>query len=272
MTKSSCTNSEINIFDFLQNLKTSNPVNNLKISFQINNNIKNYVIHNHWFGLTNYKVGLELQDHYVQQISKKSNNEQIDSIYLLGFEHEPVITLGFRADPKNEVIYPSEKFLIQKVDRGGFATIHNPGQLVVYPLLRLADVNLNISEYVDLLIRVSQRFLSFYGVLNECKKDSPGLYTYQGKIMSIGLRNDKGYVRHGISINVFNDLTDFACINTCGVKNLSMDKMQNHVEFQKTFSNHFSNLNLIEKQQKILSELFIKWGQLFEIELKTKKG
>ncbi|NBQ54969.1 MAG: hypothetical protein EBU49_15515, partial [Proteobacteria bacterium] len=75
--------------------------------------------------------------------------------FLMLVEHPPVITMG-----KNS----SEKFLLAgeawlsrvgvsayRIDRGGEATAHNPGQLVVYPIIPLASFGLGARAYINML-------------------------------------------------------------------------------------------------------------------------
>jgi lipoyl(octanoyl) transferase len=59
-----------------------------------------------------------------------------DTIMLL--EHEPVYTAGRRTEP-HERPAPGSGAPTIDVDRGGKITWHGPGQLVGYPIIRLAD-------------------------------------------------------------------------------------------------------------------------------------
>ncbi len=220
-------------WNYTKNTMTSLPIN----------------IHSHWFGLTNYRVGLELQDQYAAMAIQHAE------AYLLGFEHEPVISLGIRGTLEADVNGNSKeiensilnKFLIQKSDRGGQATIHHPGQLVVYPIVSLKNIQFTLQQYVDFLLKVSQIFLAEYGIEACCRADAPGLYTKRGKILSIGLRNQNGVIRHGIAINVNNDLSEFQFIRACGVQNASMDQMQ-------AWGVH-----------QTLPDLFSNWCRLFQL-------
>jgi lipoate-protein ligase B len=60
--------------------------------------------------------------------------------YLLLLEHPHVYTLGVRADPAHVLVEPAAVGAeLVAVDRGGDVTYHGPGQLVVYPVLTVAD-------------------------------------------------------------------------------------------------------------------------------------
>ena len=57
-----------------------------------------------------------------------------DTVLLL--EHEPVFTAGKRTEPHER---PFDGTPVIDVDRGGKITWHGPGQIVGYPIVRLAD-------------------------------------------------------------------------------------------------------------------------------------
>src|SRR5689334_1897494 len=73
---------------------------------------------------------------------------------LLLLEHPPVITLGRRtADSQKNLLTPPARLKelgvdLVESDRGGDFTLHAPGQLVAYPILRLNDHGLSVGAYV----------------------------------------------------------------------------------------------------------------------------
>ena len=77
---------------------------------------------------------------------------------ILFVEHPPVITFGRRAEVMGQknLIASSEALAkmgveVVQSDRGGDVTFHGPGQLVVYPIIRLTDHKLSVGGYVRLL-------------------------------------------------------------------------------------------------------------------------
>ena len=81
-------------------------------------------------GQIDYLECLEFQKDLV---SRRLNNSIPDVILFL--EHPPVYTTGRRDDPSN---YGSIDVI--KTERGGDVTYHGPGQLVIYPILKIWDI------------------------------------------------------------------------------------------------------------------------------------
>lgn len=178
------------------------------------------------------------------------------SVEVLGMEFEPVITLGIRGNQGCDLIRPQSETPIPIVttDRGGQATLHGPGQLVIYPIMDLKEYGLGARDFVCLIHRATSRLLKFYGIDTQ-SGPAPGLYTDVGKIAFLGIRIDRGVVKHGLAINISNDLGNFNFIKSCGVFSASLDKLQN-----------YSPEAVIN-----LAVVFKKWVTEFEMELENFK-
>ena len=140
---------------------------------------------------------------------------------VLGFECDPVVTLGLRADLNVDVVGGAEALAARgidliSVDRGGQATLHNPGQLVIFPIWRME--HLGSRAWIDLLIKVTIDVARSFGDELIWREDAPGLYAAAGggKVASIGVRVRRGVSTHGLAINVANDLAQFSAIRACG--------------------------------------------------------
>ncbi len=140
---------------------------------------------------------------------------------LLLTEHEPVLTLGRRADERylrvpRKVLAARGIPLIQ-TERGGDITYHGPGQLVAYPILDLRPRGCDVHRYVRELEETAIRFLRRYGLEGERRPGRPGIWAGDGKIASVGVYVSRWTAMHGIAINVAPDPADFELIHPCGL-------------------------------------------------------
>lgn len=172
------------------------------------------------FGLIDYDNALDLMKKHIQE--KEFKNE----IWFL--EHNPVFTLGTAADKSH--ILDAGSIPIFQSDRGGEVTYHGPGQLIIYFLLDIKQLNLGPKSLVKTLQKFIQLLLEQYSIDSNFVDGAPGVYVAEKKIASIGLRFSKGKSYHGVSINVDMDLSPFLKINPCGYENLSMTQV---TEFYK---------------------------------------
>ncbi|MFZ0219134.1 MAG: lipoyl(octanoyl) transferase LipB [Candidatus Aquirickettsiella sp.] len=151
----------------------------------------------------------------------KRTPETPDEIWLI--EHNPVYTLG-QAGKLEHILNPGN-IPVEKTDRGGQVTYHGPGQLVIYPLLNLRRLNLGVRVLVTLLENTIINLLATYAIHAEAKKEAPGVYVNSAKIAAIGLRIRQGYCYHGLAFNIAMDLTPFAGINPCGMRQLTITQL-----------------------------------------------
>jgi lipoyl(octanoyl) transferase len=173
-----------------------------------------------WLGLSEYNATWAFQQQCAQkvQLSKRG--------ILLGCEHPNVITLGKRV----KYIKPSteEGIPVIETDRGGLATLHAPGQLLLYPILSLREWHFGVREWVEFLLRTTQISLQKCNII--IISSNNGSFTKNGKIASIGISLHKGISTHGLAVNISNDLSLFSKISPCGVQNQAMDKVCNSTE------------------------------------------
>lgn len=161
--------------------------------------------------------------------------EESGQMQIHGFEFDPVVTLGVRGKKDKDLMGLLEGFEVVSTKRGGEATIHNPGQLVIYPVVPIRKMKMGVSDYVCLLTKATKSFLKSFEI-DSITKEEPGLYTDKGKIALFGIQVKRGITQHGIAINISNDLSCFEAIRVCGVSDQSMDRIENHS----------SNINLEE--------------------------
>lgn len=141
---------------------------------------------------------------------------------ILFLEHPPVITLGNRTTDQTLLFSRAEieqqGMAIVKLDRGGLATCHMPGQLVCYPIVDLKSFNMGVRKFVDFLEAVVSFILEENGIKSSTVKAMPGVFVEDRKIAAIGLRIEKHVSRHGLALNCYNALDAFKFIDPCGVK------------------------------------------------------
>src|SRR5690606_10388505 len=91
-----------------------------------------------WLGRVDYRT--DTGAHEALRSRLKPGDDTAARVLLL--EHEPVITLGRNAGDANLLASPAvlaERGVeLVRASRGGDITYHGPGQLIVYPVVRLA--------------------------------------------------------------------------------------------------------------------------------------
>lgn len=172
-------------------------------------------------GLMDYQEALRLQRDLLE---RRISGGASDVIVIA--EHPPVITLGAR-DSANilvaeETVLAERNISLVRVRRGGGATAHNPGQLVVYPIVNLRGLGLDISGYVRKLEGIGVALLSEFGIQAVARRGMPGIWVQDRKIASVGIRVKRGVTFHGMAINVNNDLEIFNLIIPCGLSRVRM--------------------------------------------------
>lgn len=170
----------------------------------------------------NYEYTKSMQEMATAQSQVLSGEEP----KVLAYEYRPVLTLGRRLS--NQKAPSLSGIEVVKTDRGGEATFHNPGQLVIYPIVNVREKSLGVRDFVCLLEKTTMELLDSLGVNTFRVESKPGLFTEQGKIMSIGLRLKNGVSTHGISININNDLSSFSKFTLCGTSSPKVDRISNH--------------------------------------------
>ena len=161
-------------------------------------------------GVTEYRRAESWQRDRAQKVAYGSLAE----IVLL-LEHEPVYTQGRRGG--REHVLGTLAAPIVDTDRGGDVTFHGPGQLVVWPILRLRERGIGIAAYVRGLEECAIRTAEVFGVEAARSKGRPGVWVEDRKLASVGVRVQSGVSRHGLALNCDVDLSWFDPIRACGI-------------------------------------------------------
>jgi lipoate-protein ligase B len=200
-------------------------------------------MNSHYLGRVEFTKANDLQ----LETAGRASRDFLDGA-VLGFESEPTVTLGVRGGLHDllcsEVELQKRGFCVMRLDRGGQATLHNPGQLVIFPVFRVREIG--AKNWISLLLRSTQALARDLGQELCCDGSAPGLYSARGKVVSVGVRLRGGVSTHGLAINVFNDLEDFRAIRVCGRAGAPLDRL---------------------KAYRPLPQLFAAWVEAFQAEV-----
>ena len=174
----------------------------------------------HW-GELPYTDALERQ---LALHARRVAGEVPDTVVVV--QHPPTFTLGRHASAADIVLDRAELerrgIAVARSDRGGRATYHGPGQVVVYPIVSIGGLGLGVKDWVCLLEGALIDSLCSYGIQGERRAGTAGIWTAGragpvAKIASIGLRISRAVSYHGVALNTCLDASVFDCIVTCGV-------------------------------------------------------
>ena len=163
-------------------------------------------------GLVEYHTALATQRAIHSEVSQSS----LENTLIL-LEHPSVYTAGRRTLDSEK---PMDGTPVVDVDRGGKITWHGPGQLVGYPIVRLANPHERVGFVRTIeaaLIEVCKEF----GITAQCISKRSGVWVVDSrgerKIAAIGIRVAKGVTMHGFALNVNPDMSAFGQIIPCGI-------------------------------------------------------
>lgn len=186
-----------------------------------------------------YQAAWNYQNDLAAQVATGDHEET-----LLLLEHPHTFTIGRRGGAQH--VLWSEEMLAEKdvaviaVDRGGDITYHGPGQIVGYPILRLAPIGhqsdrLPQADYVGYIRNIEEvliHTLAKFQIQGIRVKGKSGVWVesltnhHPLKIASIGVKVDaKGISRHGFALNVEPDMAYWQGIIPCGLTGVEMTCM-----------------------------------------------
>jgi lipoate-protein ligase B len=161
-----------------------------------------------------------------QLVDRRARGEIPDTLMFL--EHEPVVTRGRglqwtgverpRAMPMGP-LPPGIAFA--ESERGGDLTYHGPGQLVIYPIVKLDGSTAfaparDVSAFLRGFEQAVIDDLKELGLPAESREGATGIWLGERKLASLGIAVRKWVVWHGMAVNVVNDLRPFHLIAPWG--------------------------------------------------------
>lgn len=182
-------------------------------------------------GLVDYESALKIQRNFHAEIvaDKRPNT-------LILLEHPSVYTAGRRTAITDR---PTDDTPVIDVDRGGKITWHGPGQLVGYPIVKLAnrlDVVGFVRQLETALINTCEQF--GLATLRYPERSGVWLRDEKGdrKIAAIGIRVAQGVTMHGFALNVNPDLAGFNQIVPCGIADAQVTSMSKELGREVTIA------------------------------------
>ena len=155
--------------------------------------------------------------------------------YLLFCEHPHVYTIGKRGNKSHllasRAMLYNQGATFYTTNHGGDITYHVPGQLVVYPVLDLANFFTDIHRYLRSLEEAVIATLNDFGILGGRIPGLTGIWLdHQDqkrarKICALGIRSSHWVTMHGLALNINTDLHYFTQIVPCGIADKGVTSM-----------------------------------------------
>jgi lipoate-protein ligase B len=142
-------------------------------------------------------------------------------------EHDPVVTAGQSISEKEA---ESLRAVIRDIpvircDRGGLFTAHNPGQIVIYPIIRVAERKIGARRFVEVLSASAVNLLRDLKISATYDNSTPGVWVGSKKIAAVGIRIARRVSLHGVALNFTNDLAIFERFVPCGLVGRGVTKV-----------------------------------------------
>jgi lipoyl(octanoyl) transferase len=167
-----------------------------------------------------YVEALQLQRSLHSEIA---DGQRENTLVLV--EHPSVYTAGKRTQDHER---PHDGTPVIDVDRGGKITWHGLGQLVGYPIVRLAKP----TELVGFVREIEAALIATcleLGLIATRVEGRSGVWVVDSKgerkIAAIGIRVARGVTMHGFALNVEPDLSAFEAIIPCGIQDAAVTSL-----------------------------------------------
>lgn len=176
------------------------------------------------WGLIEYTQAFDRQ---LKLVEERADGQIDDQIIVC--RHTPVVTLG-RATKISDL--GTWQGATVETNRGGRTTYHGPGQVVIYPIISLAESR-DLHAYLRALENGIIESLFEFGLKAEAKdgkgeggESFTGVWVGDRKIASIGIAVKKWVTHHGLALNVEEDPLAFTGISPCGFQTNIMTSLQ----------------------------------------------
>ena len=215
------------------------------------------------WGLIKYQEAWDKQNKYVSQIQKGKRRST-----LVFCEHPSVVSIGKNGSKEN-LLRSDSYFEKNDVDlvwtsRGGDVTMHNPGQLVAYPLFDLNHFKTDLHWFLRNLEEAVIMTIAEFGISGTRVDGLTGVWVDERrKICAMGLHCSRWVTSHGLALNVINDMREFDYIIPCGIEDKKVTSMKMEIDNIK------SQKNVLNKSS-LGTELDVDFAQEVREMLKSK--
>ena len=172
-------------------------------------------------GLAPYPDAVTIMEERAEAIRAGTARELV---WLL--EHPPIYTAGTSTRDGDLL---EGKFPVFRTGRGGQLTYHGPGQRVAYVMLDLKQRRADVRAFVRSLEQWLIETLAAFGVHGERQDGRVGIWVQRtggaDKIAAIGVRVRRWVTFHGVSLNVDPDLSHYAGIVPCGIRDAGVTSL-----------------------------------------------
>ncbi|HTJ43973.1 MAG TPA: lipoyl(octanoyl) transferase LipB [Kofleriaceae bacterium] len=128
-------------------------------------------------------------------------------------EHDPVITLGRNANRAN--VIAAGDVPVVEVSRGGDVTYHGPGQLMVYPIVRVRG---GVVAFLEAIASALAEVAAQLGAPGAAwRRDPAGLWLADRKLAACGIHLRRSVAIHGWAFNVSTPPSAWRAIVPCGL-------------------------------------------------------
>ncbi|WP_124039804.1 lipoyl(octanoyl) transferase LipB [Neoactinobaculum massilliense] len=146
---------------------------------------------------------------------------------LVVWQAQPVYTAGRNTEPED---IPDRSVPAVSVDRGGSVTYHGPGQLIIYPIVRVPG-QVDIVAWIKATEYALIDATATLGIHTEIVMHRVGVWYRQPgqmdrKLCAIGMKFADHTSMHGMAYNVTTNLSAFGAVVPCGLPDAGVTSLE----------------------------------------------
>jgi lipoyl(octanoyl) transferase len=139
-------------------------------------------------------------------------------------------------------------FPFYQIERGGGLTFHHPGQMIIYPIVRLNPDTLSLSKMINDLFEVATEVLNDWGLAGLSHENKLlGLWHEDRKLASMGIAIEKLTTFHGMALNFYKDeemKRALNIVNPCGLNAETYTSVEELIKLENKTLEDFAELFL----------------------------